>query len=1077
MQRTHHAKVRTLVAALASLGLSASPMALAVGLGEAQLESALNQPFKARIALYDVDQLQDKELFIRLASEEVFARAGLERQFFLTQLEFDIQRASPTAPAYVVVSSDNPIQEPFLQFLVELQWPEGRLTREYTFLIDPPGFTPEIRRAENTGVEVTTLTLEQTVAAEAQAIQDAVAQSATEVPTTTSMTRTQAPPPAQDTPKAAASKPKRIYIGAQDTLWSIARVHRPTAAITIKQAMLAIQKANPQAFPNGNINNMVTGFYLDIPDAASMRALSVAEAERQVYQQNQAWVDLQKELLARPKNQAASNPATPPEPQAPASNPMRLSLSGDDQANNNPPVPASNPQQVQRISELEQQLSLSNENLDQAQRERDELASRLASLQEQISTLQRMLKLKDQQLENVNTQLEQAQQAAPTQAALTPPAQPQAAPSEPVRPRAPVTYIPEPIPQEDPLDFLFTSLEEDLELYAGGGAAILALLLGLKVLQRRRQHAAEDQEQEHLAHLDIQHKKGQETAAKKPLASVANQDKTKPQAATEAAPAFEGLNIEGLDSFDANLDALDTLDEAPSKPQPSKTAEQNTAPAPSRGSQRVQQVLSEADMYIAYSRSAQAAELLEQALQEMPEQTSLHLKRLEVLVDLEDEAGFQKAQQALARLGDSQADSRARQLADALAERLAESRASGQAAPVATAAAGLAAFGASQALSQEVLEKDLSKMEEDEATPAPQPPVTDLDQDLGLDDMAELGELDLDLGEAFADLDSLDFDDAPATPAETASSTQAQAPAKSDFDALDDLDLEGSDAFAETSAHHEEELPSTSGLEMDFDAEVEDFPPQNTLAQPKDALDGLDFGEADPFDAAEETNLDTDLGNLDFGELDAASATHVEDHLSEDLGTNLDFDLGDAVPETKETDLADPDPFSLGENLQEEANALGLDLDLSDTNLDDTAFDAGEALLDELDQLEVAAQEKPPASQASEPSPSLTETQAPTGAGNEEKLPELDNLDELDAFGQDMDLSELDNLNLGADLLNFDAAPEEDLESQLELARAYADMGDTEGAREILTLVMEKGDASLVQNAQEVLDKLPKSLG
>ena len=117
--------------------LTWSTASLALGLGDITVHSALNQPLKADIALVDVAGVSESELAVRLASADEFGRAGIERVFFLNDLKFTpILRANRNM---IRVTSTKPVNEPFLNFLVQLDQPNGHLLREYTVLIDPPG--------------------------------------------------------------------------------------------------------------------------------------------------------------------------------------------------------------------------------------------------------------------------------------------------------------------------------------------------------------------------------------------------------------------------------------------------------------------------------------------------------------------------------------------------------------------------------------------------------------------------------------------------------------------------------------------------------------------------------------------------------------------------------------------------------------------------------------------------------------------------------------------------------------------------------------------------------------------------
>lgn len=112
----------------------------ALSLGDIEVYSALNQPLEAEILLTSVRPGETEGMLVRLASEEAFAQAGIDRPFYLTKLEFQLA-AKPDGTPYILVTTDNAVREPFLSFLVDVDWPRGHLVREYTVLLDPPVFT------------------------------------------------------------------------------------------------------------------------------------------------------------------------------------------------------------------------------------------------------------------------------------------------------------------------------------------------------------------------------------------------------------------------------------------------------------------------------------------------------------------------------------------------------------------------------------------------------------------------------------------------------------------------------------------------------------------------------------------------------------------------------------------------------------------------------------------------------------------------------------------------------------------------------------------------------------------------
>ncbi|MEK9824285.1 MAG: peptigoglycan-binding protein LysM, partial [Gammaproteobacteria bacterium] len=132
-------KLQLLTAALFALYCSS---ALSVSMGDLELQSALNQRFEAEIELKNVGRLGVEEILPNLASLDDFNRAGVERSYQLTDLRFKVN-IREDGTFVILVTSTKPIIEPFLNFIVEVIWPTGRILREYTVLLDPPVFGTE----------------------------------------------------------------------------------------------------------------------------------------------------------------------------------------------------------------------------------------------------------------------------------------------------------------------------------------------------------------------------------------------------------------------------------------------------------------------------------------------------------------------------------------------------------------------------------------------------------------------------------------------------------------------------------------------------------------------------------------------------------------------------------------------------------------------------------------------------------------------------------------------------------------------------------------------------------------------
>lgn len=126
-----------------SAGLTVSPLAVqAMGFGGIKLKSSLNEKLNAEVALLSASANDIQSLTIKLATEEAFLRSGIDRTALLNKLKFKIkQRAN--GDYYIHVTTTATVREPFMNFLLELNWKNGRMLREYTMLVDPPGRAPK----------------------------------------------------------------------------------------------------------------------------------------------------------------------------------------------------------------------------------------------------------------------------------------------------------------------------------------------------------------------------------------------------------------------------------------------------------------------------------------------------------------------------------------------------------------------------------------------------------------------------------------------------------------------------------------------------------------------------------------------------------------------------------------------------------------------------------------------------------------------------------------------------------------------------------------------------------------------
>jgi pilus assembly protein FimV len=289
----------------------------AIGLGDINLNSALNEPLRAEIVLLSASPDELSDLTVTLASDETFVRYGIDRPFYLQGLEFNIVDAGASG-SVVQIRSRAPITEPFLTFLVEATWSSGRLLREYTVLLDPPTYAaPAARQApavaaprRSTPSDSGQIQRQPTPAptqrqsrpapqpsqparAADSSVSDSMVTDATVTDATVADSSYESPPeprpqaPVDDSPYGTADGGDLI-VQRGETLWGLTARNRPDGRLTMNQTMLAIYQANPDAF-GGNINVLRAGASLRIPSADEVFQINRGDALSEVQRQHNAW--------------------------------------------------------------------------------------------------------------------------------------------------------------------------------------------------------------------------------------------------------------------------------------------------------------------------------------------------------------------------------------------------------------------------------------------------------------------------------------------------------------------------------------------------------------------------------------------------------------------------------------------------------------------------------------------------------------------------------------------------------------------------------------------------------------------
>lgn len=580
--------------------ISASPL----GLGDIRLNSALNQQLDAEIAMIALGQTPVDEITVRLATREAFERAGLERPLFLSRLQFEVV-PGPGDTANIRIRTDQPIREPFLNFLVEVNWPNGRLLREYTVLLDPPLFLDETPSAIQAPVVAAVETPARAAAPVAAPVADPVA-AASRVPGRLSASMAV-------TPDGAWSYGP---VQQSDTLWSIAREFQSADdSVTIEQIMMALLRNNPEAFYNNNVNELRAGHVLRIDDPTTIGQVSRAEAAAEARRQFAQWQDAKRERAgaAEPRplggdegamagtvtGAAAADPGPRLRLSAPATaDAERFSMSEAELLESGVPEAAV-------VGRLREDLVSALEISESARQENLELRLRLAELEEQISAMQRLLSLQDDTMAALQAGVGSVEETAPP-AAIEPPE------VAPASSRPPVAAPPV-IPEGNLID---TLLEDPMML---GAAAFLLLMLATLgwLIVRRRQMA-------NAALDDLVEPASSEESGHEMRAPVLGAASAMPAAASAMAPdTFEDAVADGADQGDdIGLDIMQTDDDEID-------------------------ILAEADVYLAYRRFDKAEELLRDAIANDPARRDLVLKLLEVHAGSGNTAGFIAEAEAL----------------------------------------------------------------------------------------------------------------------------------------------------------------------------------------------------------------------------------------------------------------------------------------------------------------------------------------------------------------------------------------------------------------------------------------------
>jgi pilus assembly protein FimV len=1050
-QTARNLRLRTSVWAVASsLALATLPLASeAAGLGQMTVFSALGQPLRAEVEIFATpDELA--EMQAKLAAPDEFKRAGVDYSSTLLGISFAITK-NPRGRSVIKLRSARPINDPFVDLLLELNWATGRLVRDYTFLLDPPEFAAKGKASAVPALVSRPLAPERSTS-EARLPEGRVARPVSPPPVL------QAQPLAPPAQGPSGGGTHRVERG--ETLSKIARETRPEG-VSLDQMLVGLFRANEDAFDRGNMNRLRAGKILSIPEKSTLESIPQGEAKRLVIAQSSDWSSYRRKLASA----AAAAPAAEEEARQQASG--KITTKVDDTA-----APPAEPMDQLKVSKSElaggkpaTTAKRSDEDLIAKEQALKEANERLAALERNVAELQRLVELKNQSLAELEKQSAGQPALAAPVAAAVPAAAPAVAMEKPAEPPAPPAVsrpsevpapaeqkaeearseskaaAPSPVeppkqtsapkakivlpPPEEPsfVEGLLTSTP----VMAGGGG-ILALLAAYWLARRRRQSAAERPLDSQTSTLGA---KGDSLIANSVFRSTGGQsvDTSHSMAQTDFSQVGPG--------------SIDTDEVDP---------------------------VAEADVYMAYGRDAQAEEILLEARQKDPGRLTIHLKLLEIYFGRRDvkpfdalatelfnatggigsewgkaaEMGLQldsrnalfgsaaQAEPALATIDSRPADDDGLDPGDKTIaiERPLEEAMSFESPYEKTMVVGRDAPAAHAAAfpSDDTLVKPAEPKPEPLLAQSPKAAAVDVEATAAsLTAMTDLADLDFDLGKG---------DGKPQTPAladDDFLETTLSFPNPAAGDALD-FDLATS-------------LPKAPSLpDAEFDDAEPDAPPTpvDEVGMPEETmLVGTGFRET-----SSQPSGGFDF-EFDLGPEEAVDQGAERKELPLDEREEL-LDIGTAGADSLEFDVMLTESTVLGEGMQHpsfDMASISLDLDLDDNDGNGRAGAAAAEAGDLPDSTDTADSLFEADQEDTLVNPDFSTTRADST---------LDS-----AFASDMDLSS-----------EVEISSSEEVATKIDLAKAYQEMGDLEGARELLQEVIKDGDAAQREAALAILGEL-----
>lgn len=1032
--------------------------AYAAGLGKIVVFSALGQPLRAEIEVAaSRDELGDMKA--QLASPDVFKQAGLDYATSLLSITFSIDKR-PNGKAVIKLNSDKPINDPFIDLLLELNWATGRLVREYTFLLDPPemivkGSVPVVPSQAKSAVSRSSAAPSPVAGIDDEVRGKAIA-------------RTQAKDATAPKAVAASGDVGSREVRRGDTLRKIAAETKPEG-VSLEQMLVGLLRANDGAFDGGNMNRLKAGKILTIPDRSALESVSAAEAKKIVIAQSSDWNAYRNKLAGVAAQTPVSEGALKQEAAG------KITAKVEESA-----ASAEAPKDQLKVSKTESRdnkadaaVKQGEEDLIAKEKALKETNERLVALERNLADLQKLLELKSQNLAELQKQAEDKKAPAPaakpieetkptvadvaptpvpvsapvaTPASAEPKPEPVAEKAAPVvvdKPAEPVKVeeqaaqepkkavkakkakpaVPPPPPPEEP-GFFEGLLENPLPLAGAGG--ILALAAAFFVARRRR-------------------------AGKEEVPLNLSSTLTPSSTSLTGNSVFRSTGGQSVDTSHT----------------PAQTDFSQAGP----GSIDTDEVdpVAEADVYMAYGRDAQAEEILLEAKQKDPKRFAIHLKLLEIYSNRKDLKQFETlATDLYSETGGVGADW---EKAAAMGLRLDPGNplfgSKGQSSPAAFDADATVIVPSQSVTNTLTMPGELSQLAMGALSVTPAVAPIPSIEPVAIEEaspVADLASLDFDLGfgdeQAIAKTDVLK-----ASVPEIVEPALDQGPL--DFD----LGIESMAVDVEPDLLAADENATTSDVGLDFS-----FPEMEPakLSPELPGTRGEDAGSEPELEVAPEV---VEIVAPQPTVSESASLVTVEDDGVEfDVSLTESTFLGRSVPDSSAFDMASID-LDLG--VPEIPVALPVEPPASPTELVEDNFEsvlASTAVNPDFATEQAETIVSP--NFASIPEPDLLPEQDFSSAQFETQLNPMPVVEmqspESNEFASVQEETVVNpQFGESEDLLpDLEISANEEVATKLDLAKAYEEMGDLEGASELLQEVLKEGDAAQKEMAQAILAKI-----